>query len=328
VQIVGTAETTLFETVAASVLAVTGGNPCKYITFASPTTNFYAWFQVNAIGNDPAPGGTGILVSLATADDNAAVASKLAIAVHANINFTSYNPRTNQTYIRNRAIGTATTDATIGTTTFTRTIQTQGSTITPVAEVSSITFIANVASSLNGRYFLISSPTIDYYIWYRTLGVGTDPAIFGRTGFLVNLTAAALTAVQVADQTRTVLIATGAFTLLAAGNNPQTVTNRVLNEVVNNIAAGTSGFTVSVTTQGVGQTIEYGASQNSKNNAQSAGVPSIVITEFITTTTIGVELQHACTVTNVTDGFGLAAGVLSNPELYASLIFHRIKTSE
>lgn len=46
----------------------------------------------------------------------------------------------------------------------------------------------NAASTLSGgESFLISSTTTDYYVWYKVDGIGTDPAIGGRTGILVEL---------------------------------------------------------------------------------------------------------------------------------------------
>ena len=38
-----------------------------------------------------------------------------------------------------------------------------------------------------GDYFLFSSSTTDYYAWYKVQGVGTDPAISGRTGVEVDI---------------------------------------------------------------------------------------------------------------------------------------------
>lgn len=45
------------------------------------------------------------------------------------------------------------------------------------------------ASSLitGGHYFLIANTSISYYVWYKKDGVGTDPAIAGKTGIEVNV---------------------------------------------------------------------------------------------------------------------------------------------
>ena len=48
------------------------------------------------------------------------------------------------------------------------------------AEVTEITCVGDVGNSLNSSYFLISSPTTDYYVWINT-GSGTDPSPVGRT---------------------------------------------------------------------------------------------------------------------------------------------------
>jgi hypothetical protein len=43
-----------------------GANPLagSYFTFSNTTTQFYAWFTINGVGADPAPGGTGILIPI------------------------------------------------------------------------------------------------------------------------------------------------------------------------------------------------------------------------------------------------------------------------
>jgi hypothetical protein len=54
----------------------------KYFTFSTPSTNYYVWFKVAGVGVDPAPGGTGILVNLATADVAIDVAIKIAAVLN------------------------------------------------------------------------------------------------------------------------------------------------------------------------------------------------------------------------------------------------------
>jgi L-serine dehydratase len=38
-----------------------------------------------------------------------------------------------------------------------------------------------------GDYFLLSSPTTDYYVWFTLEGAGADPAVGGRSGIRVDL---------------------------------------------------------------------------------------------------------------------------------------------
>jgi hypothetical protein len=76
------------------------------------------------------------------------------------------------------------TDATAGTSGFTINIIQQGTGSLP--EITNITPL--VASGLAGKYFEISSTTTDYYVWFTVDGIGTDPAIGGRTGIKIALT--------------------------------------------------------------------------------------------------------------------------------------------
>lgn len=48
-----------------------------YFTFDSTTNDYYVWFKVNGSGTDPAPGGTGILISLNSTDNLNNVALKI-----------------------------------------------------------------------------------------------------------------------------------------------------------------------------------------------------------------------------------------------------------
>lgn len=85
-----------------------------------------------------------------------------------------------------------------------------------VSSVVDVTTVADVADSLAGRYFLVSKPGVQYYVWYRTGAgtIGTDPAIPGRTGVQVNIATGA-TANAVATATAAVLGAVPGFTVSA-----------------------------------------------------------------------------------------------------------------
>jgi hypothetical protein len=52
-------------------------------------------------------------------------------------------------------------------------------------EISNVIPEADISGSLNNKYWLLSSPTTDYYIWYNVNSSGTDPAIAGKTGIEV-----------------------------------------------------------------------------------------------------------------------------------------------
>lgn len=116
------------------------------------------------------------------------------------------------------------------------------------AEVSSVTAVADVAGSLNNKYFLISSPSVNYYVWYNINSAGVDPAVAGRTPLEV-AAATGATAAAVATATRAVLDAHAAFVCPAPVGAVMTVTNAVAGAAPDT-AAGNSGFTVGTTTQG------------------------------------------------------------------------------
>lgn len=48
----------------------------SYFTYSTPTTNYYVWYQIDGVGTDPAPGGTGILVRLTATDEGVRIALK------------------------------------------------------------------------------------------------------------------------------------------------------------------------------------------------------------------------------------------------------------
>ena len=45
----------------------------------------------------------------------------------------------------------------------------------------------SLETGLDGEYFEISSPTVDYYVWFDLDGVSTDPAPVGRTALEVEV---------------------------------------------------------------------------------------------------------------------------------------------
>lgn len=122
------------------------------------------------------------------------------------------------------------------------------------AEITTIATVADVADSLNGKYFLLNAAndTTEYYVWYKTSGgVASDPAIAGKTGIEV-LVPTGATANQVASATSATLNSyIDSFSNTVSTN---TITNtNVDGGNSTDATAGTSGFTVTVTQQGVGE---------------------------------------------------------------------------
>lgn len=95
-----------------------------YFTIDAPEGAFYVWYQVDAVGADPAPGGTGILVGVAGADSATQVATKTATAVALEAEFGAGSAVAVVT-ITNATEG-AVTDATAGDSGFGINVTTQG----------------------------------------------------------------------------------------------------------------------------------------------------------------------------------------------------------
>jgi len=121
-----------------------------------------------------------------------------------------------------------------------------------VAQIVQINTVADVSGNLAGKYFTINdaNDTTSYYIWYKVNGVGTDPLVANKTGVLVDLVtndSANTVAIKTSNVINTIV---QDFTSVFSTNHI-TVTN--INE--GSAAAptnGTSGFTSSVLTPGVG----------------------------------------------------------------------------
>jgi len=101
-------------------------------------------------------------------------------------------------------------------------------------------------NSLEGKYFTYSTPLpTNYYVWFTVNGVGTDPTP-GGTGIKVALINGD-SAAQVASETADAIDTDG--DAIDSGTNPRIITLDAAGSATN-AAAGTSGFTVSVNTEG------------------------------------------------------------------------------
>lgn len=121
--------------------------------------------------------------------------------------------------------------------------------ISSVAEISTVLCVGDVAGSLASKYFLLSGGDsgLDYYVWFKVSGVGTDPEILNRSGLEVDISTNA-TASAVATALAAVLNPMADF---VASASTATVTITCANAgYTRDIGNGNSGFTTSVTTQG------------------------------------------------------------------------------
>lgn len=124
--------------------------------------------------------------------------------------------------------------------------------VTTQAEITDVTCEADVAGSLSGKYWLLNSPSTEYYVWYDVNGKGSqDPAISGKTGIVVGIAPDA-TASAVASATQAAIDAKADFgaTVNAA---VVTITNAAAGAVAD-ASDGDTGWTNawSVTQQGSG----------------------------------------------------------------------------
>lgn len=151
-------------------------------------------------------------------------------------------------------------------------------------EVVDITTVADVAGSLNNKYFYLSAGDegTNYYVWFNVNGAGVDPEIPLKSGIAVAVATGAsaatvATALQVALDAELDFIAT-------VLSNVVTVTMANAGYTIDPTAQ-TSGFTVSVTTQG-GHSITY-EDEDIFNEAITAAA--------------GVDLERSSKVLNSTD---------------------------
>lgn len=119
-----------------------------------------------------------------------------------------------------------------------------------VAEETEITTVADSSGSLNSTYFLLNSPTNNYYVWLNVDGTGVDPLYEDYTGVEVAI-ASNDTANTVATLVRTEIENLSDFNTTVA-LNVITVTN-VATGVVDNPTDGAAptGFFFLVTIEGV-----------------------------------------------------------------------------
>lgn len=120
--------------------------------------------------------------------------------------------------------------------------------INGVLEQSTVTCSADV-KSYGGKYFLLSSTSDDYYVWFNVNNTNPDPGIVDRIGVQVNLIGNESTS-TIADYISFELNYLVDFVAPNPALNVITITCALQGPVNNDITAGTSGFLVGVTTQG------------------------------------------------------------------------------
>jgi hypothetical protein len=120
------------------------------------------------------------------------------------------------------------------------------------AQVSTVDLATLTPAALADKYFLISSPTVDYYVWFNLDTGGVDPAVADRTAIPVAI-ATGNTAAQMATAAAAAIDALAAF-VSAAVSTVITITNAV-SGAANATTAGNSGAAVVVTVAGVSSAV-------------------------------------------------------------------------
>ena len=129
----------------------------------------------------------------------------------------------------------------------------RGTAAPTVAEVSTVVAVADVGGALGGKYFILPSAldAVKYAVWIDVDNCSTAPTVAGAT----------LVEVDVAEDAANTAVASAISAALDAlpafGASVDTATVTITNAAkgaTTDIAAGTSGFTVGVSTQGVSST--------------------------------------------------------------------------
>lgn len=136
-------------------------------------------------------------------------------------------------------------------------------------EVSTVTCVADSAGSLNNKYFTLMNNATAYYCWFNVNSAGVDPAP-GGTGVEVALATNA-SAATVSTAVATALSAS-AFDADVVGTTVKIASNASVNAT--DVAAGDSGFTVSVAHQGSALRNQIGSVNQNPGSLTNA--PSVI----------------------------------------------------
>lgn len=158
-------------------------------------------------------------------------------------------------------------------------IDTQILSVNSLIELTNVVCTSDVSGSLASKYFLISAGDsgVDYYVWYKVSGVGTNPSITGRTGIEVDISTNS-SASSVATVTAAAIDA-----LLAFGATASTATvsvTPVIGGFTKDASIGTSGFTVNITQQG-GTSITYLGGSSLSESLTAAGDMAVARTSAV-----------------------------------------------
>jgi len=135
-----------------------------------------------------------------------------------------------------------------------------------VAEITKVITVADSSSSLNNKYFLINAVNTDtttnvgyevvqYYVWMNVGGGGSDPSISGATAVAVAFSADANAATVATAVSTKIASLSGFSTAITSSDGVSkliTITNANVGAVTNASDTGSTGFTITTSTEGTG----------------------------------------------------------------------------
>lgn len=154
---------------------------CAYFKISTTTTSYYFWYSYPGYTVAPFPGGIGVQIMLSSTDNEITIAQKTRNAVNGTGVFTVTNLPEHLS-IHNVASGPALNPATdfnaVSQLDKIYSIDTiRNGTTAAVAEISLFDAKGATPATLGGKYFLLSSTTSNYYVWYNTDGGSVDPGL-------------------------------------------------------------------------------------------------------------------------------------------------------
>lgn len=117
------------------------------------------------------------------------------------------------------------------------------------AEKITILCVADVAGSLNNKYFLLNTPTTEYYVWYNINSAGSDPLLPGKTAIPIT-GATGATAATLATALKNALAALTTKFYASVSSATVTVVNAEVGAVELPKDQGGTGFTITIVQKG------------------------------------------------------------------------------
>ncbi len=146
-------------------------NDGDYFTFqlmnSGVQSDYYVWFNVTGSAINPGQAGLGFEVFVNSGDDSTQVTNAVYSELSGNLNtVATFNTAGSNIYFTGVQAGDVATGNSYGS--------------------LSVSTISDGYGVAEGDYFLFSTPTANYYAWFRFAGNGANPNIAGRTGIAID----------------------------------------------------------------------------------------------------------------------------------------------